>query len=125
MESAATIRMCSKIMMVITIIASFVSGIAIMVIDYNYLVGLPILVVGVFSGIMMNALFQGFADIIDNTYAIALNANGVEVSKKTQKNSGDISFQEASKVNKEKKEYADELLSKGLISQEEYEKMTR
>ena len=127
MSSASTIRTCSKIMLAITIIGSLVCGYALMQSYYDYytFLGLLVMVAGTFSGIMMNALFHGFADIIDNTYAVALKANGVEVTQSVERASGDVSFQQTSKANKEKNDYADELLSKGLISQEEHDNITR
>ncbi len=125
MKSAATIRTCSQIMMVITIIASIILGAVLIKGDDYAVIGFLIMVFGIFSGIMINALFQGFADIIDNTYAVALKVNGKDVLKIVEKSSGDISFQAESKVCDEKKDYADELFSKGLISQEEYNKILR
>ncbi len=121
MKSAATIRTCSTIMMIITICVSLLFGLALL---EETPAGIVVMVVGIFSGIMMNALFKGFADIIDNTYAVALKASGVEVAKTVENATGDTSFQEASKVNNDKKEYANDLLSKGLINEEEYAKIT-
>lgn len=127
MQSSSTIRTCSKIMMVIIIIASVIAGIAFLAIGYDFypVLGLIVIVVGCFSAIMMNALFRGFADIIDNTYAVALKANGVEVKKKIQQETGDVSFQQLNKPTKDKIEYANELMSKGLISKEDYDNITK
>lgn len=70
MKSAATIRSCSIIMSAFVIVGSIAYGLFLALEEY-FLYSIIILVVGILAGIMQNALFQGFADLIDNSYAIA------------------------------------------------------
>ena len=123
MKSASTIRNCSYILLVLIIVGSLVSGYLSL---NNPIISLVIIAGGVFIGIMINALCQGFADLIDNSYAVALRVNGVDLSKQTDKSSGDVAFHETARTEQEKEEkkaIAGEWLEKGLISPEEYRGM--
>lgn len=124
MQSASTIRSCSTGLMVLTVLSSIIIGILMLFSGdgAKIILGLVIMVAGIFSGVMINALFNGFADIIDNTYAVALKVNGIDVFPSVDKETRDISFQYKTKTVEEKVEYLNELIEKGVISKEEHDK---
>lgn len=73
MASAKTIRKCSQVILFVNIIASVIIGFSVVDIGDKSrstsieVLGFVIVVVGIFFAVMLNALFIGFADIIDNT----------------------------------------------------------
>ncbi len=128
MKSAKTIRVCSSIMEVLMIVGAIIGGIAVMVEgEFFILIGMAVSVFGIAIAIFQNAIFQGFADIIDNTYASAAKSNGIEVDSFNDEN-GQVLFDvktntvnnTANKTDNNRFEYANELLKNGWISQEEY-----
>ena len=100
MKSALTIRICSVILMIIIIIGSLIGGITIAVAYENLSIMFFIWILGIFAAIVQNALFHGFADIIDNTYATALKVNGLNLIA-YQKQSGQIYFRYEGKDKKQ------------------------
>lgn len=100
MRSANTIRTCSTIMEVITIIASFLIGLVVFSINSNLIViTIVIWVAGIFGAVMQNALFQGFADLIDNSYISARRACGLE-AKDIKDYNGQILYNHKYSTNK-------------------------
>jgi len=74
--------------------------------------------VGITVSLLTYWVLQGFADIIDNTYTTAQNSG----KKKEDQSYGSAEW--LIKASQEdKKAYADNLLKRGLITRDEYEKM--
>lgn len=72
MKSAATIRTCSGIMMAIIFIGALMGGFFLCASGgLGIILGLVTGGVGIFVAIFQNAIFHGFADIIDNTYRMS------------------------------------------------------
>ena len=126
MKSAENIRLFSKIMLVIDIISVVIVGFGVLVGRDNGLyyekgdplTGLIIWGVGIVGALLIYWILQGFADIIDNTYATKNNTGG----KKEDRSYGSAEWL-LKATTEEKKTYADNLLKRGLISRDEYEKM--
>ncbi|MCR5304693.1 MAG: SHOCT domain-containing protein [Lachnospiraceae bacterium] len=140
MRSARIIRVCSIVVMIVIIILSVVGGI--IIVQSKEWTGLLIPVIwaaGVIAAVMLNAFFQGFADLIDNTYACACALKGEDEGEGSEETgdeeitgsnlaeikAGGTQEQTADTEKPEKYSYAKELLDKGLIDQEEYEEMLK
>lgn len=127
MKSANTIRTCSATMMIVLILGSIGGGIFLATRDDDFIILMILIwIVGIFGAIMQNALFQGFADIIDNTYASACSVNGISNNPIEDNKNGSVSFQQPDKENEaDKNNYIKYLLDNELISQEEYDQMIK
>ena len=120
MKSAKIIRICSIILALIEVIAGFAAGIMMgekVWPIFAFCIGVP------FLAVLQCALHYGFADLIDNSYAIV--NGGIKIS------AGHNEEDEAEETEKEdpemasKRKYADELFEKGLISKFEHDQMLK
>ena len=81
MRSATTIRLFGNIVMFVSIAVAVILGILFLNSDSDLLVyAIPVIIVLVIVAFVQKTMLDGFADIIDNTYAIACKLNDIPVN---------------------------------------------
>ena len=131
MNSAEKIRFFSKIILAVSLVSVLLVGIETVAgnnSDLFYEERSAVVVktldafiiwgVGITGSLLAYWVLQGFADIIDNTYITAQNSG----KKKEDQSYGSAEWL-IKASSEDKKTYADNLLKRGLISREEYDKM--
>jgi len=82
MRSATTIRLFGNIVMFVSIAVAVILGILFLSSDDDLLeiCAIPVIIVLVIVAFVQKTMLDGFADIIDNTYAIACKLNDIPVN---------------------------------------------
>ena len=82
MRSATTIRLFGNIVMFVSIAVAVILGILFLNsgTDLLEILAIPVIIVLVFVAFVQKTMLDGFADIIDNTYAIACKLNDIPVN---------------------------------------------
>jgi hypothetical protein len=82
MRSATTIRLFGNIVMFVSIAVAVILGILFLNSDIDLLeiLAIPVIIVLVIVAYVQKTMLDGFADIIDNTYAIACKLNDIPVN---------------------------------------------
>ena len=103
------IKVLAKVVFIVGAIAAVIAGIALM--RSNVPIGLLVIVLGSIIALISSWLIYGFGELIDKTCDIARNTHGGERKSEAQ-----------SKVDYERVVQIEKLRSKGLITEEEYQK---
>ncbi|SDM48290.1 hypothetical protein [Lachnospira pectinoschiza] len=96
MRSATTIRLLGNIVMFVSIAVAVILGILFLNSDNDLLeiFAIPVIIVLVIVAFVQKTMLDGFADIIDNTYAIACKLNDIPVNSAKDMATNTVTFRQ-------------------------------